>query len=140
MASKYDSHQFALRLKSKNIPKICYFSGEEVFLQESTLQEIEFILKDSSPEKVTFYGSTLDLNEFLSVVNSQPLFGNVTLVILKETNKIKATVEKNLVSQLRTNIENILINSYVIFISSLKSFRLNQNELYKFVLETGETV
>lgn len=138
--AEYVFRDFERRLASGELRRIYYFHGEENFLQEKAAEMLEKALSSEVTEKCVFYGTSFDLNDFLSAAGSPPLFGGSRLIIVKEANKIKADVKKNLTAILKKVAGTFIESSYILFINPAKVSRANMDELRFFTEDAGDAV
>lgn len=90
-------------LKKRDLPPILYLYGEEPFLQQQALQQIERALIEPGTEdfnRQVFYGRNLDVSQLLDAVMTLPAFAPRRLVIVKEAQHLLAEAYERLIEYL----------------------------------------
>jgi len=125
-------------LKNKKINHLYYFFGEEIFLIESTVKEIEKVISIKPEEKEIFYGSSIDIDIFISSLSSLSLFGERKFILVKESNKIKTAIKKTISQYLSTPKETC----YLIFINpeKIRKDEFQKDEIIKEIARSGDVV
>jgi DNA polymerase-3 subunit delta len=128
--------------EKKRFSKIYYFYGEEIYLQEYSVNRLISNLNIEPSLVNTVYGNILSLNEFINLVSTIPLFGIKSVIVIKETNKIKSSVKSKIVKFLsQNNIESILTN-IIVFMNpeKIRKRDLENDEIINIVLQLGKVI
>jgi DNA polymerase-3 subunit delta len=112
------------------------FTGEEDFLREEAIRELEqkLLKKDSSEfNKNIFYGQDMDGSEINDIATVLPMLSQKRLIIIKQSEKLSPSVKENLISYIESPSPATCL---ILDATSLNK----QDRLYKAVSQHGRII
>jgi DNA polymerase-3 subunit delta len=142
---KIKYRQLRDRIEQKKFAPLYYFHGEENYLQEKTVRQLEKINSDDLAAKQVLWGKDLTLNEFVNAISTVPLFtspGAAEIVLLRGADSIKQATEKQIAGYLDIPGKANTFVNLCIFINPerLRRNELENNPLINKIAGIGEVV